>query len=316
MIVGYFGKLPSAGDFLRGGVAGEPASGFERWVEQGMVYGGSRRASWAADFDAGAPHGFVYRPPASAQAISVIAGVIAPSRDRVGRRFPIVIFCQIPGPILAGAPHVAPLLLGEFLEHAGEILHAAPTLSPEAFRAAVAGVAAPRIDQLATHATEYAEWAQGTPTSTPFGVTYGDPSSAGPAHAIDTLIQCVAPMLGQEPMDTPLAARLPLGAGGIASAAFWIDVTRRVARWRQTTPTAFWSAAAGGGQLLIQLGATPVSSLAELWSPDPDSDHVCDLVGQPRASTESIHARLPPHVAERLRELQAPITQLLYALSA
>lgn len=315
MIVGYFGKLPSAGDFLRGGVAGEPASGFERWIEQGMQYGGSRRSNWAQAFDAGAIYGFIYRAPPSVAAVSVIAGVVRPSRDTVGRRFPLVIFSQVPEPVLAGAPHLAPLLLGDFFELASELLQSAHQMTPEAFRGAVGGIPAPRIDQLATYASEYSDWVAATPLATPLSVTFGDPHGAGPAHAIDTIIQCIAPFVGHEPMSTPLSTRLPLGAGGVASAAFWIDVARRIAGWRRTVPTAFWTAGSEHGQLLLQLGATPHASLAELWAPDPDSDHVCDLTLQPRANRDTILARLPIQVSQQLVSQESPVGYFLNALS-
>ncbi|MCA9643244.1 MAG: type VI secretion system-associated protein TagF [Polyangiaceae bacterium] len=316
MIVGYFGKLPKAGDFLRGGVAGEPASGFERWIEQGMVYGSTRRGDWQQAFDGGALHGFIYRAPPNVGAVSVIVGVIRPSRDTVGRRFPLVIFSQIPEPVLSGAPHIAPLMLGDFFELASEVLLDAHGMTAEEFRAAVLGIPAPRIDQLATYIAEYNDWVSATPLATPLSVTYGQPDGAAAPHAIDTLIQCVAPFIGQEPMTTPLSARLPLGAGGVASAAFWIDVARRVARWRRTVPSAFWSASDDDGTLLLQLGATPHSSLAELWSPDPDSDHVCDLRHAPRLSRESILGRLPPAIGQALNSPGHPVGYFLQALGS
>ncbi|MGE0326100.1 MAG: type VI secretion system-associated protein TagF [Polyangiaceae bacterium] len=315
MIVGYFGKLPKAGDFLRGGVAGEPASGFERWIEQGMVYGSTRRGDWQPAFDTGSVHGFIYRAPPNVGAVSVIVGVIRPSRDTVGRRFPLVLFSQVPEPVLAGAPHIAPLLLGDFFELASELLLEAHEMTPDEFRSAVAGIPAPRIDQLATYVAEYNEWVSATPLSTPLSVTYGEPEGAAIPHAIDTLIQCVAPFIGQEPMSTPLSARLPLGAGGVASAAFWIDVARRIARWRRTVPSAFWSASEADGTLLLQLGATPHSSLAELWSPDPDSDHVCDLTRAPRVSREQILGRLPPGVSQALVSPESPVGYFLQSLT-
>ncbi|MEM5314769.1 type VI secretion system-associated protein TagF [Paraburkholderia sp. JHI869] len=79
----WYGKLPGAGDFVGRRMAGPLARTWERWLAQGM-------ASARADLDARAPV-WRFAIPAGSGDGWVQVGCVAPSRDRVGRRYPLVV---------------------------------------------------------------------------------------------------------------------------------------------------------------------------------------------------------------------------------
>ena len=60
---------------------------------------------------------------------------------------------------------------------------------------------------------------------------------------LQNIVASVEPFRGQEHPKTGLCIRLPLGAGDAYAAAVWMDMTLRLARWKNTLLNAFWVAA-------------------------------------------------------------------------
>lgn len=90
---GIYGKHPGFGDFIAAGL-GEGWRGFADWAEAAL--GGWREATgpdWQARFDAGPPLCFWIGPALAGQTLSgqALRGAWLPSRDRTGRRFPLVV---------------------------------------------------------------------------------------------------------------------------------------------------------------------------------------------------------------------------------
>jgi type VI secretion system ImpM family protein len=304
------------GDFVRASAHSEPTASFESWIQEGMAYGEGKGGDWNAVYAAGAIHAFVFRPPKKSKATSVYAGVFRPSNDAVGRRFPLVIGAALDERTVAAGPHVLPLMLGDFFEQVTSTLmmrESVGTLSD--FENQVGRVVTPQLDGANASVWEYDQWAHHTPIWNAWAAVYGDSASIAPIHAVHTIRECLSGLRGQETPSTPLSLRVPLGLGGVAAASFWIDVVRRIARWGATVPTFFFHFDGTSGTMLLQLGDTPPSSLAELWSPDPSSDYVCDLMGGARFDAEKILAKLPPPLAQVMQQTNRPVNELLAALT-
>jgi type VI secretion system protein ImpM len=79
----WYGKLPGAGDFVGRRMQGALARTWEQWLSQGM-------ASGRANLDAQAPL-WCFAIPAGSGDGWVQLGCVAPSHDRVGRRYPLVV---------------------------------------------------------------------------------------------------------------------------------------------------------------------------------------------------------------------------------
>lgn len=98
MTPGFYGKMPRHGDFLRRGLPVDMVTAWDAWVSAGIE--AARAQLGEADF-AGA---WAAMPcwclslPAGACGAAPISGVIAASRDAVGRRFPLLIAALIPAP--------------------------------------------------------------------------------------------------------------------------------------------------------------------------------------------------------------------------
>ena len=141
LAAGFAGKIPARGDFLRAGLPASFAQPWDGWLAAGMA---AAQAALGEAFDAAYMEAPVWRFALAAGACGPdpAAGVLLPSVDRVGRRFPLTAALILPGADPAGlaaceawfAAIEAPALAA--LEN---------DLEPEALSAALAEAGAPEL---------------------------------------------------------------------------------------------------------------------------------------------------------------------------
>jgi type VI secretion system protein ImpM len=312
-VIGAFGKLPTTGDFVRSGTGAPLTAELEQFLHAG-VDAFHQEACSPEVFDAGRTYGFLLRP-ADPRSPETLVGLLAPSRDAVGRRFPFVVFDDIEQrQIFAAHGHLLPLAAGDFLEQALR-LSSRPGLSSQELPRELSMVR-PTERRLDLFVREYADWAVTTRLSSVWSAIFGDVHSPYAAAALIGIAASVEPWRGTPHPPTSLSVRLPLGGGGTAAVVLWLDIVRRLSGWHDTIPTAFWHWSGNDGDILIQLGDTPASSFVELYRPDPDAELVYDLVPRGRPPTA-----LPPpaffrRAADVIRRPEAPVAELLDALAA
>lgn len=85
---GFFGKLPARGDFVRAGLPREFVARWDRWIS------GVLPAALEATGDGWlqAPVWWFYLAPGVCGA-DLVSGLLLPSIDKVGRRFPLTLAC-------------------------------------------------------------------------------------------------------------------------------------------------------------------------------------------------------------------------------
>jgi type VI secretion system protein ImpM len=89
-LTGLFGKVPAHGDFVRRGLPTTFVGPWDAWLQDGMATARERLGDrWAALWDSAPPWRFAL--PAGACGPDAVAGVLLPSEDMVGRRFPITL---------------------------------------------------------------------------------------------------------------------------------------------------------------------------------------------------------------------------------
>ncbi|HMA94809.1 MAG TPA: type VI secretion system-associated protein TagF [Polyangiaceae bacterium] len=272
---GVFGKVISCGDFISAGEYSPAAAHLSRWLEQGVGWAATQAKEAWESVAFTTPRSFLFRPERSEYADRVIFGLLQPSRDSVGRYFPLAIYSELSlGTDLDGYS-VLPLVIGDFLESAASILdQAARGADPRGLLQQLPRGVAPRI---AGAKSEFAGWAANTAVSTVFAAFFADESTARGYNVLCSLHGIVAPFAGHELPDTPLSLRLPLGSAGIAGAVFWIELVRKILRWKRAVPVCFWHAYVDSGQLVIPLGEPSMRSLLGLWVANELDDAHCDL---------------------------------------
>ncbi len=92
--IGFFGKLPTHGDFVSSGLGPKFQAFLDTWLQAGMQAAQlAMDGVWEQYFRSMSPWRFVIERGIWGDI--TVAGVIAPSLDRVGRSFPLVIAAQI-----------------------------------------------------------------------------------------------------------------------------------------------------------------------------------------------------------------------------
>lgn len=112
---GAFGKMPSAGDFFRLNTPGGFVRVWDAWLQQVLLDG---RTAYGSGFDAHYMTAPIWRftLPAGLAGAARTAGVMMPSVDRVGRRFPLTLMAALPGTDPAGLGHLGTERVFERLE--------------------------------------------------------------------------------------------------------------------------------------------------------------------------------------------------------
>jgi len=302
-----FGKLPAFGDFVREGdfAGGENLFG---WLEQGIAAASARGNGWRECFDQGALKAFVF--PLRERTLAV--GVMAPSQDAVGRRFPFSVFQEVSVDTFLPGPHVLPLYLGNFLQASGEMIDHAMVGHPPA--GLLPSLLAPDPPQFAANLDGYTAWIQSASLRTVGQAIFGGDWRTGLAHALYVCAESVRPFRGTEAPATPLAVRLPLGNGSGGAASFWLHVVRAAAGWQTTIPPCFWSFDLSDPSITIFFGQLRASGFVDLWEPSPDSDYLSDLTKFTSALAPYLR-EVVPRAADLLERDDSTVADLVEVLT-
>lgn len=141
---GFFGKAPALGDFVRVNLPAEAVAPLDQQLSDAMDLGRRRHgAGWAARFAAAPGWRFAFPLPRGKGVLA--AGVVAPSRDRVGRVYPLAVLAALPAG--TGAV-VAPFACDGWYAAAEDALLAAiaGALAPEGLGRALADLGPPLPD--------------------------------------------------------------------------------------------------------------------------------------------------------------------------
>ncbi len=282
------GKFAGYPEFLRASDAsgGEAIDTLDSWMDEGIQSAHERwGAEWGTSFLMGAAYGFLWK---SRPDDPHLCGIIAPSRDAVGRDYPLVVAGRFAPGLVARAPHIVPLAFGDFLDQAYQLVdEARSTPMPIGdFNARLQALQMVTTDEVLRAEADYAAWSNGTWLEQGWAALFPSERPLDEAaHALDIIGAALAPVRDQRTYDRSLVLRLPLGNGGVGAAALWFDVVRRICRWGPATiPSAFW--AVDNQALLLPVGAVPPRAFGELWRPS-DTGYVC-------ASPDSAPWSTPP----------------------
>jgi type VI secretion system ImpM family protein len=309
--VSGFGKIPALGDFVRTSGASDEANAFETWLTRAMEDGEARGGTdFRTAYAAGAAHSFLWSGALNGgKARGVLAGVIVPSHDAVGRRFPVAVCAPLPVGAFAACPHLGPLVLHEFFHHARTAAQrAAVTRSAPEFNAQIAAVSPPSLDKAPASAAEYASWAKARRASDVWSELFphADATFAS-QYALYMLVESTAAYRGQDAPPLSLGVRVPLGDDARMGAAMWVDLVRHAAGWKANVPSIFWPVSDASSAIIFLGAEAPASALTALWEPLRETDAVCDVTPSAAARAPS---ELPALVQRALAEADASISSV------
>ncbi len=249
--VSAIGKLVGEPEYIRADT--EALASFDTWLDSSIEEAFDRWGhDWRATFRQGRSYSFLWWPPGEDSRKVPFCGVIAPSRDSVGRDYPFAVLTQVPRKIIACAPHAVPLAMGAFLNAAYSLVGEARTIpvSRTELTAKLRSIPTPREEDIVRARDVYAHWCSTIPRAEGWASIVGD------ASVPEEIAREAATRRDEESL------RLPLGAGGDRAAALWLDVRGRTTG--SAAHSSFWSI--HDRVLFVACGSAAQSLLGALWS--------------------------------------------------
>jgi type VI secretion system protein ImpM len=249
------GKVPAQGDFVRINAAERTALELVRWLEDAhelLRRGGSSLPS--------APICFLF---SASLARNVLIGALVPSRDQVGRSFPVAAFAPLESTAAAVHFPLVPLAFNRFLEAVGALLAAVPRLMTSRIVEQLNALPLPGASEWAV--AEHQRRLQLSNSAVALtGQFHQQEDADGPHYAMRTFLMACAAEKNQEPAKAKVVLDCPLGTDG---ALPWLELAGRILQWKTQPPSFLWTQMPAP-RLLLSLGPLPPSALNYVARPE------------------------------------------------
>ncbi|MEC7519368.1 MAG: type VI secretion system-associated protein TagF [Myxococcota bacterium] len=280
--LGFFGKIPAKGDFVRQNVADDAARSFEQWVQESND---ALRGAGGEMPDH--PIRVVFTPPGSAK--TVVAALI-PSQDGVGRKFPIVFFALAPASQAAEAFSTLPIAYSPFLDAAVALGQQAGEMELDALRNAHEHLPLPQPGDL-SRAGEIAQKTLSHPLADEVHARLFGASDGGHLYAYQTFLTACQDAAKTDPgkastlLDCPVHVDVDLFV--------WLELARRVFGFPPAHPSYFWIEDPAP-RLLLSLGPAPLNTLQLLSDPKMEHQRLWPLTTEREKAIEAAKQTLGP----------------------
>jgi type VI secretion system protein ImpM len=296
---GLYGKIPAQGDFVRANVVDPVSLELSRWLEsaQEALY---RTSAVLPDV----PVCFLFTAPTARNAV---VGALLPSRDLVGRVFPLAVFLPADAAALSRRFAHVPLAFAGFLGEVVRLLRESPTLSTVELTSRLRELPLPGPEQW-----DFAEGMAQTLLDSPVeGLLASVSNGGGPAYGFRTFLAACATDRTEPPARTRVVLECPLAGEGPAP---WLELAARALAWRQQPPAFLWTEAAPQ-RLLLSLGAPPPALLSHLARADSRLSVVWPLRTSQAAAEQMAEQALAPVQREALASPSWSIARVFAALT-
>lgn len=298
--VGFIGKIPSEGDFVGSNTADAVVGSFDAWLQEAL-----RKVRQAGAPLSPAPVSFVFRTGDSKTAL---AGVLAPSRDSVGREFPLAIFATGAADRMARTFPAVPYACAELFRAAIKCIEDSGSFSLDELSARVAELVPPELSDLdaSLHTTSSAarspeRWER----------TLGVPGLDAPAYALSTFATACRSVRREDPAKQGATLDCPIQ--DLDDITFWLGLAGALLGWRKGPPCFFWTLDQSP-RLILSLG--PASNLALQFLSAKECDHprLWPLRTDDTAARAAARAGLSEQVQVLLGREDVPSSELVDAV--
>ncbi len=299
--VGVIGKAPAYADFARIGAGDPSAEELLVWLE-----GTEDSLHRAGASLPSSPTYFLFSSPTTR---SALVGVLIPSRDQVGRSFPLAAFALLPATSMAEHFTLVPKAFSGFLAAGSALLAEAATLNAAQLAERTRALTPPN-DRDWQGADEQRRLLLDQSNESWVRKLEESGGSFGPHYAFHTLIAACKDR-ASEPSRTPLVLLCPLGAEGPSP---WLELVARLLRWKTQAPPFVWTEATPP-RLLISLGVSSATSLSFLARPEASASSLWPLQSQNASSREAARQAFSPQQQATLEAGHASIAALISTLA-
>jgi type VI secretion system protein ImpM len=299
--VGLVGKAPAQADFIRVDAGDAAAQEFLRWIQE--ADDGLRRTGSALP---PRPTAFLFTAATQSNAL---VGVMTPSRDQVGRVFPLAVFAVAPAASLADRFALVPLAFRSFLAAATALLEEAASLTAAQLTERVRALPRPsEVDWRTAEDERRALLEQASASWVSELVDLGGP--LGPHYAFRTFVTACKERAG-EPPRAAIVLACPLGVGGPLP---WLDLASRILRWKAQPPALLWTESAPP-RLLLCLGGSLGNALSYLARPDTSAPALWSMKTAHVPAQEAARDGLSAQNRTAIEQKQGSMAQLLTNLA-
>lgn len=297
--IGVFGKMPSVGDFVAVNCAGPAARALDSWLRDGVDNLTGRRKPLPQH-----PMRFLFRDPGG---LSACIGVAAPSRDKVGRQFPLCIFAYLDLPVATHRFATLPSAYGGFLDGAARILASAAQLDANGVAAYANALPLAGPEELEEARVWVSQCLGATHGVSMLEALFGPVQNGVHYHAFNMFRTACARFHGTDPGPAPIVLECP--ASDDVQLVFWLRAAYQLLSWRRAPPSFLWSGEdSNDARLLLALGSPDASTLHFLADATTTAERLWPMRTESMQSIQAGRRALPASVLGAL-EPPAPTAE-------
>ncbi|HLG93541.1 MAG TPA: type VI secretion system-associated protein TagF [candidate division Zixibacteria bacterium] len=296
--IGYTGKLPAFGDFVRANVSSPAARVLEKWLSDGLAQFPAKVGNgWEKSFDSGQSFSFVINPGEPA---GVLVGLSTPSRDRGGRRFPFSLFSTAQSGPEGEFFYLLPVAFGPFLERGQEaVAEAWPSSVDAIYRAKVSLLASSLPRYLKDGQEIFDRYLESQTLGDFWQKLFGSFEAAEKYLLLDNLFKSLIPLRRQEFGRFNFILQFPVRGSSTQEAgrqaAFWIFLCQKILARPRLPLQAFWNFSSEAGASCFLFFRLPEAALFPyLLVPGLDNHFIWNLaaLGREKLQKERLPAAL------------------------
>lgn len=283
--LGLFGKIPAKGDFVRHNVVDDAARSFEQWVQESND---ALRGAGGEMPDQ--PIRVVFTPPGSAK---TVVAVIVPSEDKVGRKFPIVMFALTASSATPGQFSVLPVAWSAFMDAAAQLGRRASTLDLDQLKIGLEmlpQVAMPEV----SHAEEICRKTLAHPLTEELHARLFGAVDGMHLYAYQTFLTACEDAAKGDPGKASTVLDCPIHVD--VDLFLWLELAKRVFGFPAAHPSYFWIEDPAP-RLLLSLGPAPLAMLQFLANPTLDNQRLWPLTTDRPKAVDAARGTLGPALA-------------------
>lgn len=276
--VSYLGKIPTHGDFVRRHANGIAIRSMDEWFQKGLFMARTQlRGNLDSAYDTAGAYAFHFDTGTGA-----LVGVLRPSRDRVGRKFPFLVAKEMES--LSGTDlSTVPVRFNDFCNQASSLVREA-TAGQVDYHRLSEHVNSLNLRIGIEDEASIVQYLRQTSLTSFWTRLWGHPQDTRKYLVFKNLLDILAPLRNGIPAGYPLALRFPLVQDGQSRAYdvyAWLEICFRLLGHREIQPSFFWSRSEPDStnrpQLLLTLRTPSPKALSLLLADDLGNDVLCDL---------------------------------------
>lgn len=311
-----FGKIPTFGDFVRHNAASKEVEVLDQWLQEGLVFAKNRlHPNLDLAYRKAPSYYFIFHSNENTRSL---IGLISPSFDKIGRRYPFLVAIAMDDVLLqSNRAQLIPAVLSPFLGKAA-------TLVKEAVEGRIMENLGEMVENLSgsieltdeNYFTRYDEFKKSTDMNLFVNRLLGHFESMKKYQLFHNLTEFLRPLKGYDIRQLNYGLRFPLGkeaALNVFEVAFWQEMIYKFFPTYTAVPYIFFSSdpSVYHAYLFLFFRLPSPNNYVNLLQVDLENDLVYKLDGEGAMDINSIESKLSPGLKELLNQPDLDLSSFL-----